>query len=80
MSDVQKLINSPTLSNGVAVTARIVLRRFELTPRDVENGCCRGAIKPGGKTACDLVANGSVVASGTITERDGTYFFEGAKQ
>ena len=76
MDDIQKILKAPILSNAIGVRARIVIRRTEMSTHDVEMGCRRGMLNPGGRSVCELVANGSVIATGALTERDGMHFFE----
>ncbi len=76
MDDLQKILKAPIFANDVGVRAKIVVRRTEMTPHDVDMGCRRGMLNPGGRSVCELVVNGSVIATGTITEHDGMHFFE----
>lgn len=79
MTEIQKLLEAPIFTNNLSVNAKIVVRRTRMSAREVDYCCQRGICKLGGEETCDLVVNGSVIATGTITERDGKYFFSGAK-
>lgn len=77
MDKYQELLSSPALAGDVAVSVRIVLRRSEMSAREVDMACRRGIVSSAGRITCELTANGSVVATGSIIEKEGTNYFEG---
>ena len=76
MSDIRALLTSPALRGGVDVEARIVVRRFRLTPREIDAACSRERVSMDYRSVCELVVNGSVVAAGELVEQDGGLVFQ----
>ena len=76
MNETRRLLEMPALKRGIKAESRLVLRRLELTPRQIDTAIASGRAHTGGSAVCELVVNGSIVAIGTLVERDGAVFFE----
>ena len=73
------VMKSPVLPKGPAVQLRLVVRRGSKSPRELDSACRNGRMPVDGNEVCELTANGKAIATGSIVERDGSYFFEGGK-
>jgi hypothetical protein len=65
---------------NVGVDVRLVIRRMRMTPRRIDEACREGRFPTGGSVACcELVANGTVIATGVIEKRDREVWFCGGE-
>jgi len=73
---VAEFLSGSAIAAKAKVPARVVLRRTRMTPGIVGESLDSGQMVIDGEFACDLVAGETIIATGEIVERDGSYFFE----
>ena len=73
---LEEFLSESTIAERASVPARVVFRKARMTPGELGRAFEAGTVALGGQPECELVAGGTVIATGEIVERDGSFFFE----
>jgi hypothetical protein len=73
--NLEAFLKGSPVASRVKADARVVVRRFEASPRAVEDALQSGRIEIEATPICELVIGGVVVARGEIDNEDGTSRF-----
>ena len=73
---IGKFLSESVIARRATVPAKVVFRRTRMTAGKLRQALDAGEITFSGQSICDLVAGGTVIATGEIVERDGHYFFQ----
>jgi hypothetical protein len=76
MGDIETFLSSSAIARRARLDARIVFRTGSTTPRRLHQELTAGEVELGGDATCELVAGGKIIATGSLVERDGRYYFE----
>lgn len=71
----EQFLNESSIARRVRAPARVVLRRFTSTGRELDAGLNGGSIEVECEPACDLVVGGRIVARGKLVEENGRQMF-----
>jgi hypothetical protein len=74
-STVEVFLSESPIALRIPADARIVIRRFEASSRDVEAAVETGRVEIEAKPMCDLVVGGETLAHGEITTDGGASRF-----
>ena len=73
---VSEFLSTSAIAKKAKVAARVVFRRAQLSPRELQHGFVSGSVELSGKPICELIAGGQIIARGEIIEKDGTFHFK----
>ena len=76
MGDIESFLRNSAIARKARLDARLVFRSASTTPRQLHRELTGGEVHLAGDAKCDLVAGGVTIATGTLVERDGRYYFE----
>ena len=73
---LEEFLSESIIAKRATVPARVVFRKAQMTPGKLSRALESSEVVLGGEPICELVAGGTVIATGEIVERDGRYFFQ----
>lgn len=73
---LEEFLSESTIAKRSAVPVKVVFRKVRMTSGKLNRALDVNEVTIGGRPECELVAGGTVIATGEIMERDGSFFFE----
>ena len=73
---IERFLSTAAIARRAGVVPRIVVRRFEMDARALDQAAAGGSVTVAGAQACDLVVGDVVLARGEVVESDGRHVFQ----
>jgi len=73
---LEEFLSESTIAKRASVPVKVVFRKARMTPGKLGRALEMSEVTLGGRPECELVAGGTVIATGEIVEREGSFFFE----
>ncbi len=73
--NLETFLRDSTMARRVRADARVVVRRFDASPRAVAAAIDSGRVEIDAKPVCELIVGGELVARGEIITEDGANAF-----